>query len=281
MNVNISFFVLTKSIGGSLIEPAWIEDTTRPISRRACDVKSIEITLSEIDRMVSVMMMGWINKKVWSCRVSYSFIQSVRDYNFFCSHPESNNERSYAYIAQYQSGLPIKRVQKKDQCGGNGNAGCKGRFSCCNHVLVKLVYLAPCYAYRLAKFFADLHRILIFLVLKIPPVQGQTRQNEGKKTQRRTVSRFKSDECGQKSNKNWDKKTLEPIKNNLLRNDRSFLQSRRIFFYISFIGHFLTRPFTSYFLTKNIFNHRDKINKTQENCACGFFNNSSIKEILS
>lgn len=281
MIVSTRLFVLTRSIGASLIEPAWIEDAARPGSCRASYIKSIKIISIGINRTMKARLITWRHKRTWGYLSTHRFIQSVRNYNFLRYHSENNNERNNAAIAQYQSCLPIERVRKKHQCGGNGNVGCKGSFSCCNHVLVKIVNLVRCYANRFTQFFANLLRVFVFFVLKIPPVQEQARSNEGKKTQRRTVSSFKSDECGQKPNKKRYENTFTSIKGNLLRLNMNLTQFRRAASCISGIAHFLSLPFHSYFLTKNSFRHSSKSNKTQENCACGIFNNSNMKEILS
>lgn len=208
MIIIIKRFGLTKFISGTLIKSAWVEHSTRPISGRAGDVKAIEIiSFLVIDRIIRARAIGWIKKMVWGCLPTNGIIQSVRNNNFPRYHPEDNDERDNAYIAQYQSSLPIKSVRKNRQCGGYGNAGCKRHFSCCNHVLIKLINLVSCYANSSAQFFADLLRILIFFVSKKPPVQGQTRKYESKEAQCR-VSRFKSDKCGQKTNENGDEKRL-------------------------------------------------------------------------
>ena len=286
MTLSTHFFVLTKFISYSLIVPVWIEYSTRPISSRASDVKAIIIISLKcdwlgVDRIIRARLITWRHKRTWGYLSTRRFIQSVRNYNFFRYHSEYNNERNNAHITQNQSILPIKRVRKKHQCGGNRNTGCKRCFSCCNHVLIKLINLVSCYANRSAQFFTDLFRVLIFFVLKIPPIQEQARSNEGKEPQRRTVSRFKGDECGQKSNKKRYKNTFASVKSRFLRNGSISIQYRSIIFYISGICHFLILPFHSYFLTENKFLHSSKINKTQENCACGIFNNSNMKEILS
>jgi hypothetical protein len=279
----INFFEIIKFISGLLLFPTWIDHSARPISSRASDIKAIEIISLKIDqleigRIVRALRTNWILKKVWRCLVFNGFIQSIRKNDFFRYHPEDNNERNYACITQNQGDLPFKVIGKDNTRSGYRDTDGEKDFSDSHHELVELVNLRTCYANGLTQLFADLFRVLIVFVFKIPSIQEQSGNDEGKESQYR-VSCFKSDERGQKANKKGHEKAFGPIKGDLFRNYERIIDSQRIVYrIIGDLRHFLSHPFNSYILIKNSLIHKDKSKKTQENYVCGIFNNSIIKK---
>lgn len=191
--------------------------------------------------------------------------------NFFSenANADQNNRHSCMSKKERSHDRHIRETQIATGC--SRDACCKGTAP--NHSIkfIELIQLINCNINQFMLFISKLARIFIAKITKNQPVIEKPDSNVCyKRRYSSIISRHQTTVPKKKRPKasyQRPQRTLEIVGKRKLGASKFF--------------RYLILPFHSYFLTENTFHHSSKNNKAQKNCACGIFNNSNMKEILS
>lgn len=211
-----------------------------------------------------VRIICWRKKRIIGFTRSQNILRSIFKDNFFSKYANADQENSYSCISKEERSHDRHTWEKQITSSYSRNACCECATPNHHVKFIKFIsFIRFNFSHRPLLRCSSI-RFFISKVIKNQPIIEKPHYYIRYKCGDSSIfSRYQvivPKKESSKSGHHGPKSALMMVKK-----ERSIING--------FCRH-LILPFYSYFLIKTIFNHRSKINKTQENCACGIFNNT-------